>query len=348
MASPHTRKPGEPLRLSSRILALTALTVLAWGPASAEQVERKFRFGLAVGSFNAQDEIRSDAGNVLNLLDDEGVTADRYVDPREDAAVTGNLEIKPGTLATVSVQYAISRIVLVEGSAGYQKTDVGEIEVQTDLRGFGDYPVVNMTQSRVPVGELTRVPFQLSGVLRFRPDANFNPYGGAGLGFTLIGFDPSLEFDTLSVSLDASRGAIGTLLTEDNGSGMQAPELSEIRDLTGATVEAQDTFEMHLLAGAELSFGSNWATFIDFRYTFSSRSLKITFNGEEDLGAAVPQGSEPLDSPAGTADYGAMFIIDGGLDAGGPGQPGTGLHYIHGGSVDFGGFSAQAGIRYTF
>ena len=86
--------------------------------------------------------------------------------------------------------------------------DVGDIEMQAQFVGV-DIPETESFQFsifRVQAGELERVPIQLSAFARFRPRASFNPYVGGGVGYTIIGFEPSEEFNALSRNLDASRG----------------------------------------------------------------------------------------------------------------------------------------------
>ena len=57
------------------------------------------------------------------------------------------------------------------------------------------------------VGELERVPIQITALARFRPRASFNPYFGAGIGYSILGFDPDPAFDELSLNMDQSTRA---------------------------------------------------------------------------------------------------------------------------------------------
>lgn len=366
-----------------RVFALVVFAAGAWSLAAAEDVEKKFRVGLAVGGFNNIDEIESDAGNVLTLVDDQQNFEDVFVDPRDDSSVFGKLDIQAGSIATVYGQYAVNKIFIVEASVGYQKTDVGDVEVQAqfDRVDISDLERFNFQTYRIPVGEMERVPIQLTALARFRPRATFNPYLGAGIGYTVVGFEPDDEFDQLSVNLDNSRGGQMRLTSALFGSpALVSPPREQITDLTGAEVDARDTFEWHVAGGAELTFKRKWVAFLDLRWTFGSRAMEIRFNGDDYLGVPVPQVTDYVNSVVGQTTYGAVRITEGGLIDGGSvqlrpvqgsppgvncetdpddcelyfdltqpdGVPDPGRYYVQGGAVDYGGVSLQIGVRYTF
>lgn len=362
-----------------RVLLAALAAVVAFAPVAAEDVEKKFRVGLSMGFFNAQDVVPSDAANALALFDDDLIFVSLFRDPRNDSAIFGNLEIQPGALATISGQYALTKIFLVEASVGYQKTDVGDVEVQAQFDGVTVPDIQNFAFEayRIQVGELERVPIQLSALVRFRPRASFNPYLGGGVGYTLIGFEPVDEFDELSRNLDQSRGGQGRVTEDTFGTAsLSSPSADEIGDLSGARIDARDTWEWHLAGGAELSFKRSWAFYLDFRYTVASRSFEVGFNGGQDLGIAVPNLVDFVSSAVGSQTFGPVRIVDGGLIDGGsfvpePGAPAntdcsvsttncefdvtvpdgvldTGYYYVQGGSIDYGGFSGQVGVRFTF
>lgn len=362
--------------------ALLGLGFMA--PVEAEQVAKKFRISFSAGIFDTKDSVPSDAANVLLLGDERQVLAARFRDPRNDSTVFGSLGIEPAPLAVVAAQYAVNNIFILEASVGYQKGDVGDIDLQVQFDGATvstELPF-NFTPFRIRAGDLTRIPLQLTAMARFRPRATFNPYFGAGVGYSIIGFEPSDEFNELSVNLD---GAVGgqTRLTEELGSVVSElvqPPPDQFVDLDGARVDARDTFEFHAVGGAELSIRKGWALFVDLRYTVASRSLSIGFNGGEDLGISVPQLVDFIDSPVAFQSFGAMRIEDGGLVDGGrlvlqpiptapkgtdctlssqfcrltfdptqpDGQLDPGMYYIQGGTVDYDGLAMQFGVRVTF
>ena len=371
------------MRTRSRIpvrLGLVALLLAFAAPAAAEDVEKKWRFGFSAGSLNAQDSVRSDAANILNLVGPDLAIEFRFIDPRNDSAALGALEIQPGAEFNFSAQYAVTKIFVVEGSVGYQRTDVGDTEVQAQFVGV---PIdedlnFNFAAFRIPVGELERVPIQITALARLRPRARLNPYFGIGIGYSIIGFEPSAEFDELSQNMDNSRG-LQAFLTDSLFGAPQliTPPSAAVLELTGANVDARDTFEWHTVLGTELSFGPKWAVFVDLRYLLSSRTLRVGFNGGGDVGVGVPLLTDFVLSEAGGQSYGAVNIMEGGLVDGGrliplvssppttdcsievniplctfvpelDGELDPGLYYVQGGKMKYDAFGARIGVRFTF
>src|SRR5688572_1659976 len=278
-----------------------ALSVLALASvAHAEDVEKKFRIGTAFGFYNTQDEIRSPAANALIITDETEEPTAFYIDPRNDNAAIGDLTIEPGYRVTLSGSYAFTKMFVLEGSVGYQVSDVGDVEVQAffDERILDENEEYHFDVYPVPAGEMTQIPIQLTALTRFRPRANLNPYLGGGIGYTVIGFDSSPQLDQLSVRLDRAIGALAPLSNSING--VVAPRKPSspnlFSDLSGAHVDARDTFEWHLAGGLEYSIWQKWAAFLDMRYVFASREFSIGFNGTESLGLTVPQRTEDEDS----------------------------------------------------
>jgi hypothetical protein len=151
------------------------------------------------------------------------------------------------------------------------------------------------------------------------------------------------------------------------------PDPSDLHDLTGAHVNAPDTFEWHAVGGIEYEFRRRWSVFLDFRYIFASRSLSLSFNDSDSLGVSVPNTITEEGSPLALSNFGAFRITQGGLIDGGhleprPGEttdcvatpalcvfvegndgvPDPGVYYVKGGSIKYGGASLQVGIRFTF
>ena len=324
---------------AARAVAVLFLLLSTPWQVTAEEVEKRFRFGLSVGGFNTRDEVRSSSANTLFVIDEDGEIAARLLDPRDDAAANANFEIQSGTIGTLSLQYAVTRTVVLEGSVGYNENDVGEIEIQE--LGAGIF--------RMPAGELTRVPVQFTTLLRFRPHARFNPYFGGGFGYEFIGFEPSAELDQLSLNLDAATGRQGIVIADSRGSGVFIFVRNEPIQLEGATVDANDAWEWHIAGGAEYSVGARWSLIFDLRYTSSSGSFRLQFNGEDELGIGVPQGRADVGSDLATGDYGPMVLFPGGLlDLDGDGEVDSGFYYARGGELNYDGISAQIGVRYTF
>ena len=364
---------------------LLIITMLAGSPLLAEDVEKRFRISLQSGGYNSTDAVVSNAANVLSVVDqDGGVLVLQIGDPRQDGAVFGELTLNPTIRTMATVQYAANKILMLEAAVGYQTGDLGDLEMQAEFP-FAEVTQVapfNYTTFRVPGGTVEQIPIQLTALARFRPRAAFNPFIGAGIGYTVVGFQPSDELNTLSLRLDQSTG--GFLGLADSGLGYQGVAAPS-QDLEGITVETPDTFEWHVVGGAEYSFKRKWAAFVDVRYTLASRKMSVRINGDTSLGVSVPNLVELESSPlANPALYGPVDITFGGLVDGGTvvpeddvvlppgvspeeycanpanasdcvfdtslldGNLDVGRYYIQGGDLKYNGFSIGIGIRYTF
>jgi hypothetical protein len=380
----------ESIKVSARTriergFTLLVLAASAWSLALAEDVENKFRVGLAIGGYNNTDSINSDSANVLTLVDENQVFDSVYIDPRDDSAVFNTLDINSGPIGTLYGQYAVTKTFVIEASVGYTEVDVGNVEMQAQFIAVDipDLQRFKFSTYRYKAGTFSRIPVQLTALARFRPRASFNPYFGGGIGYAFHGFEPSDELNTLSLNMDDSLGGQSRLTQATFGAPtLVPPPESEIGDLQGAAVNVPDTFEWHLAGGAELSFKRKWVAFLDLRWTHASQSMTISFDGGTYLGKPVPQLTDFNDSPAALDIYGASWITSGGLVDGGsiqqrprdePGiDPGTdcaaepddcenyfdfttpdgeldpGYYYVQGGTVDYGGLALQIGVRYTF
>jgi opacity protein-like surface antigen len=372
----------------SRLLVPLLVLVALAPQVLAEDVEKRWRLGGALGAWKGTDSVRSDAGNGLTLVDDNQEVTNVFIDPRNDSAVFGRLDIQPTPMGQISGQYAVSKIFVLEASVGYQKADVGDVEVQGEFRSLGQ--VVDTTVRpfeyatfRIPVGQLTRIPVQLVGFARFRPRSKFNPYVGGGVGYSFIGLDPSDEFNELSRNLDASRGGQARLTTSFRATPtVVSSGSSQAQDLLGASIEADDSFEWLVAGGGEFSFKRKWVAYFDLRWSFSSRNVAIGFNNDDYLGTAVPNRRDFDDSEFASPPmiYGPVTVNTGGIvDAGGivptprddapedsdcvanpqlcefpfvigatDGVLDTGDYYIQGGEFSYDGISILVGVRYTF
>jgi hypothetical protein len=360
-------------------LAVATFLACAAGSVRAEEVHKKFRVGLLVGSYNTKDKAPSQAGNVLILTDAQNRFISFLEDPRNDSGVFNDLTIQTAPRATLTLSYAFTRRVLLEGSVGYQKGDVGNVEIQAVFEGmsradpFDPFPFQIFV---LPAGEMTQIPVQLTALVRFRPKSVFNPYLGLGVGYTFVGFDPSPELDELSRRMDASVGGQARI---GGGVFQTINSATTFTDLAGASVDARDTFEWHGVGGVEYTFRKKWSAVAEIRHVRASRRFHLGFNGSSELGISIPSARVPEFDPVAVATYGPVQIDEGGLVDGGRLVPGPnapsgftpdrcpaepqfcvfkvgdldgkldpGLYYVQGGPVKYGGFSFQVGVRYTF
>jgi opacity protein-like surface antigen len=308
------------------LLAAGLLFAIA-ATAQAEDVATKWRLSLAVGAYDGVHGIESPAANELRLFNESLDQVARWDDPRNDSNAFGQLDLKSGPLVTFGVQYALTKIFIIEGSVGYSKADLGDVGLDVQFSGNTssvDEIAFNFDSFRVSAGEIERVPFQLTAIARFRPRAKFHPYFGAGIGYSINGYTPSDDFNTLSLNMDSATGEQLTMTPQADNSTQAIVTIpgETIQDLDGALVNVRDTFEWHLVAGAELSLKRKWSIYGDIRWVDASREIELGFNGSDELGVSVPNFNDFVNSPVGrqfTLGEGAgpVQILDGGLiDAG--------------------------------
>ena len=359
------------MNAASKTATVLCVLALAWIAGStgaiASDVENKFRVGISVGGINGLDEVESDSENQLNIRQPSTFDFERiFIDPRDDASAFSALDLQASQIANLWVQYGVTKRLVVEFSAGYTQQDLGDAELQVQFTGIEiDQEILdfNFQAFDIPLGEVERIPLHFSIMGRFRPRSNFNPYVGAGIGWSFIGFEPSDEFNELSRNIDASIGQ-QTLLTNSLGADPAIIQgVNPSRDLSAPTVDIRDTFEYSFFVGGELTFKKNWAVFAEVRQSFSSRDLTVSFDtdGDFDLGNAVPQLEDFAGSPADLATYGPVLIDIGGLVDGGstdasgtfvPGEPDgqldPGFYYVQGGRFAYDIIQVNIGVRYTF
>lgn len=281
-----------------RIVAFAVTLATGASLAAAADVSKKWRVSLAGGGFNPVDEVGSNAANSLSLLNIDLSPAALFEDPRNDSATFGNLDVQSGTLVTAAVQYAFNKLLLFEASLGYGESEIGDVSMDVQFVGNGppnDQVAFVFDNFRVPVGDLERIPLQFTAIARFRQRAAFNPFFGAGIGYIFHGYTASDELNTLSLNMDSVQGT-RYRVTESLAADAGLVEAGDPTDLSGATVDVRDTFEWHLVTGAEYSFKRRWAVFGEVRWTDASRKLSVGFNGSNELGISVPQFEDLVDS----------------------------------------------------
>lgn len=365
---PRGRHAGGSVTKTTTRLALWAtLLLVAIAPAvRGEEVEKKWRVGFALGGAETRQTIDSDAGNVLAIVNSDGLLVDVIRDPRNDSGALGSFSIRPAYRATLKGQYAITRKFILQGSVGYQRGDVGNVEMQAQ---FPDQQIPANTQFNfrtwdITAGKMQQIPVELTAMVRFRPKSAFNPYIGTGLGYMFVSFKPSEDLNVLSQNMSRSQGGLATIISNQ---GIQTlTTTTDVHDLGGATVDAPSSWTWHAVAGIEYTVKKNWSLFAELRYMWAKDAFTLLFNGSPTLGLSVPAGTQFDTAPK---NFGPMFISQGGLiDAGRPGtvynpitgnndaafifQPDgvldPGWYYVTGGKIRYDGGSFEFGFKYTF
>lgn len=292
------------------------VAVLGSLPAAAEEVEKRFRIGVSLGQHNSRDTLQSDAANVLTVVDENDEWVTEYWDPRNDNAALGQLQMRVANRLSVTGQYAVNRFFLVEASLGYQRGDVGHVEMQAQFDQVQIDPSERFKYVAYSfmAGEMQSVPMQVSGIIRFRPKAAFNPYLGIGGGYTIVGFEPSADLDQVSSTMSSLSGT-QTLLQDYLNVAPIIP--TEYEGMSGARVEAPSYLEWHVIGGFEYSVKRKWSVYADLRYESANRRFFLGFNDSSSLGISVPARQATVGDPAVTAQYGPWYIPQGGLVDGG-------------------------------
>jgi hypothetical protein len=197
------------------------------------------------------------------------------------------------------------------------------------------------------LGELTRVPIRLAGTWRFLPRKPFRPYLGAGLTYTVVGFEPTAELDRMSLNLDESSGKWAYLPLASVGTIPVHFPSDPLVQLERASVETGDKLGWDAIGGVEWTAAARWRLFVELDWSFAGSDFRILWNGADELGLSVPQGSTPVDSALAAAPFGAVYIEEGGLlDVDSDGAPDRGTYYVSGGSFTMDGLSLRLGARF--
>jgi len=353
-------------------LCALVTAVVSSGTAFAEDVAKKFRIAASMGPTSGRAEITTSAANQLTLIDNNLVPVGFVLDPRNDSAVADSpLSIETAPLATISAEYAFTSTFILQASIGYQRGNVGPVDVQAQFPNqiSSTGRAFDFRKFPIEAGTLKQVPLQVTAIARFRSKKSFNPYVGIGAGYIWTGFESSDQLNVLSDNMSRSKGAIAFLDVNLGASRIpDAPDPGLWKPLSGATVDAPDSLEWHLAGGFEISFKKNWAVFMDLRYTFTSQEFTIRFDGKDSMGVPVPLGTDYAANYAGQSlGAGPMYVGSGGLlDAGretnpNPDNPAEivfefepdgivdpGYYYVQGGRLKYDSLGALVGVKYTF
>ncbi len=303
---------------ASWLIVTCAIALIVSLPASAEEIEKKFRASLSIGQYDTRAALTSDSANILTLVDAKEQFVTYIEDPRNDNAALGYLGARPANRLVATAQYGLNRFFLIEGSVGYEKGDIGSIEMQAEFFGVFIEPIERhkYTVYNLQAGTITKIPVQLTGIARFRPKARFNPYLGFGFGYAAVGFDPSNDLDTLSARMDGLVGGQSSL-SPYPATLPNPPAEADYAPMSGARASAGNYWEWHLVGGVEYSVKRKWTVYGDVRYENASNSFSLSFNGSDSVGISVPNRQALRTGEIATATYGPMVIPDGGLVDGG-------------------------------
>ena len=354
-------------------IAATLLFALIFGSGCsfAEEMFHKFRVSVSVNAFSSTDQLKSNADNV-SLFHGPlgGVVA--IPDPRPDAAVKHTDQVRDNVRYDLGLSYGLLKWrtgeLTIDSGVGYFKSRLGDLEVAGEFStsaGGVDPPRTALAQLTryhgifIPMGEITQVPVEIGGTVRFRPKKPLSPYLGAGVGYVFAKIDATPEFDQFSYNVSHSLGAYSI----PNGTGGSRP--GSLHKLRAAKVETPDTFEYHVSGGLEYSIGPHMSAVINTAWLWATQEIDVTIDGRHDFGSAIPNGATTYQFPntglpvvidsghGGLVDYGSGEPFDDPFTNKrflGPkdGIPDPGHYYAQGGTLRYGGFEVGIGLRYFF
>jgi opacity protein-like surface antigen len=374
----------------------------------AEDTRKKWQIGGGISYWSTIDDIRSNSTTAYAPADPTAPAGEPpsilFSDPRPDSNELNQPTIQDGWKLDFNASFGVTRWFALEIGASYFKGPVGNIEfyaedrhlpinltsVALDPKGVYNCAVVSclamsgpsdpnvvIRNGFVPVGELTEIPLQLSGIVRFRPESPFDPYVGGGIGYIFTGLDTSQSSIGTPIVLSAStiagenRQVVMTnfddvqaytngLRVRNIGSGARAirtypttlADLAEIQQfggtpITALTASVDSAPEFHLMGGVDYYFTNHFSLYIDGRYTWAQSKVEVRIDGQNQIISGITDFGCVSGAPTcatlngdivDTSDKVIVNDIDNVQD----------LVLIQGGDIRLGGFSLGVGVKYTF
>lgn len=298
------------MRLTSgvRVLTVVCLAGVAAGSlALAEDTKGRWQFGFGLSYYATTDFIRSNADIAIasEVIGETGLPPVVFVDERPDDNILNEPSIDDDFKLDFSVSYGMTRWFALEVAASFIESSVGNIEIFFDdfTRAAGDgsqapntgcgptvtgncysynppLPFRFRDNRFIPVGEITKIPIQLSGLVRFRPESPFDPYVGLGIGYIFADVTADAEFQAESDEI-TSRGILVECGGEFSFCGDTQTRKESFPGFTPGplTVEVDDAFEWHAIAGVDYYFNEAFSMYVDARYVFTSGQIDIRADG---------------------------------------------------------------------
>lgn len=284
---------------------------------SAEDTKSKWQFGFGVSYYSTVDYIRSNSDIAIAKTvagQNNGLPAVLFVDPRPDQNMLNQPSVRDNFKYDFNGSYGLTRWLAVELATSYLRTNVGNIEFYHDDKqsfpgpgvpvalgtpegttcgpdqasqcyryGSGD-PSSTKLNLFIPVGEITEVPVQLSGLVRFRPESQLDPYIGLGVGYIYANLKTSDQFESrnnelqsLNVSLEYRGEITDTTIPEPNPGVRRAADPGFHPGPLKATVNSG--FEYHAVGGIDYYVNDHVSVYVDARYVWADSRVNITMDG---------------------------------------------------------------------
>jgi opacity protein-like surface antigen len=295
----------------TRAVQILTVAILVAGlcqtPTLAEDTKGKWQFGFGISFFSTTDYIRSNADTILtdgSVVDESGLPAVRYVDERPDINVLNEPTISDDFKIDFNTSYGLTRWFAIELAASYLKAPLGNIEFYNEdttrsiqnsslvsasvrcgpaltercFEYTASSPFTVKTNTFLEVGDLTEIPVQLSGLVRFRPESPFDPYVGLGIGYIFTDVSTGDRFDARAQEVSEmvvgsiSRGEItdSTPPPDPRGSAFTVEPLQAVVD---------DAFEWHAVGGVDYYLNERFSFYVDARYVWTSGRAVLLLRG---------------------------------------------------------------------
>jgi|GEM_PF-2682981 len=375
----------------------------------AEDTRKKWQLGGGISYFSTIDDIRSNSTTAYaptNVTTGGSLPSIVFSDPRPDANELNQPTIQDGWKLDFNASFGFTRWFALEVGASYFQGPVGNIEFYSEDRSLpvalvsttenppdgsancaveeclkmsgAPDPQVVIKNGFVPVGQLTEVPIQLSGIVRFRPESPFDPYVGGGIGYIFTGLDTSQSDVGTPITITASnyrgdnrqvvmrnfddvQAYTNGLIVKSIGTGARAiqtfpvnlEDLHEIETvggtpITGLTATVNSAPEFHLMGGVDYYFTNHFSLYIDGRYTWAQSKVEVRIDGQTQILSAIQDYGCVNRAPTCRTLNGSVIdtsdkpIINEDTD------DTIDLLLIQGGDIRLGGFSLGIGVKYTF
>ena len=381
-----------------KLLGSVALgMLLLWGAVGgvrAENVKGRFHLGGGFSFVATHDDIRSNAavvrygnpgadGLMGDGIPDSGDETIIFVDRRPDDLLARETTIEEKWRFDLNASYGVLDWMSIQFNAGYYNADIVQLDTYAEVRvprdanndgiiSLGEVSLPGTPQSQPIIGgDVTLIPVSFSAIFRFLRDRPLNPYVGVGAGYIFTDVTTS---DDLNQRNEVLAGAtITTLLGQDESE----PALEQAPDWEGITLELNDSFEWHLLAGAEYFFNSHLSLYVDGGYMFGTEDLRISVSGYpqqvtvlyQSLGDTLPFCTDPsfnypslnaigagdssADRRVTASDFAAFSIDPAAAGIAGVCRPGTGTRtqdslLVQGGKIKLSAWNVGLGLRWYF
>ncbi len=315
--------------VSVRILTALALVgLLQDSSARAEDTKGKWQFGFGLTYFSTIDYIRSNADLAFasTLAGSGGLPQVGNVDPRPDINIVNQPSIADDFKLDLNASYGLTRWLAVELATSYQQSAVGNIEyyssdatqpLNSPVPGDANHAICGPDQAQVcgsytqslqvtkvtndflQVGQITEMPVQLSGLVRFRPESPFDPYLGLGVGYIFTRMKEAGEFKDTSARLAALR--VSTASEGEYTSDSLTTRIDTCSDppcpgFVPKPLEAtvRNSFEWHAVGGVDYYVNDHFSFYIDARYVWTSGSLDIRTDGAHQVQFGVADNGQLL------------------------------------------------------